>query len=113
MNNELEQVEGIGPKTIELLAKLRIYTIEDLISHYPFRYEVLKKSNLAEMKDGDKIVIDGVIEGQPTIIYLTPKLKKIIFRISTTQSILNVTIYNKVYLMENLKMGNYVTIIGK
>ena len=72
--NDLEQVEGIGPKTKELLEKLRIFTIEDLINHYPFRYEVLKRSNLLELKDGDKIVIDGIIEGQPTIIYISPKL---------------------------------------
>ena len=38
--NELEQIEGIGPKTRELLEKLNIFTIEDLINHYPFRYEV-------------------------------------------------------------------------
>ena len=111
--NDLEQVEGIGPKTKELLEKLRIFTIEDLINHYPFRYEVLKRSNLLELKDGDKIVIDGIIEGQPTIIYISPKLKKIIFRINTTQSILNVTIYNQVYLMENIKTGRPITIIGK
>ncbi len=111
--NELESIEGIGPKTKELLAKLKIYEINDLVEHYPFRYEVLKKSNLSEIKDGDKITIDGIIEGQPTIIYLSPKLKKIIFRINTDQSILNVTIYNKVYLMENLKAGKHITIIGK
>ena len=111
--NELEQIEGIGPKTKELLAKLRIFTIEDLINHYPFRYEVLKKSNMAEIKDGDKIIIDGVIEGQPTIIYLNPKLKKIIFRINTGTGILNVTIYNKVYLMDMIKVGKYLTVIGR
>ena len=113
MNNELEQIEGIGPKTKELLEKLQIYTIEDLINHYPYRYEVLKKSNLQELKDGDKIVIDGLIEGQPTIIYLSPKLKKIILRINTGQNILNITIYNKIYLMDNLKSGKFITIIGK
>ena len=111
--NELERIEGIGPKTIELLEKLRIFTIEDLINHYPFRYEVLKRSNLSEIKDGDKIVIDGIIEGQPTVIFINPKLKKIIFRINTNKNILNVTVYNKVYLMENLKIGNHVTVIGK
>ena len=111
--NELETIEGIGPKTKELLEKLQIYTIEDLINHYPFRYEVLRRSDLNELKDGDKITIDGVIEGQPTIIFLSPKLKRIIFRINTKHNILNITIYNKVYLMENLKTGKTVTIIGK
>jgi len=111
--SELQNIEGIGPKTEELLEKLQIYTIEDLINHYPFRYEVIRKSDLNELKDGDKITIDGVIEGQPTIIYLSPKLKRIIFRINTGHNILNITIYNKVYLMDNLKTGKTVTIIGK
>ena len=111
--NELENIEGIGPKTKELLEKLQIYTVEDLINHYPFRYEVIKRSNVNELKDGDKITIDGIIEGQPTIIYLSPKLKKIIFRINTGSNILNITIYNKVYLMDSLKTTKIVTIIGK
>lgn len=113
MNYKLENIEGIGPKTKELLEKLQIFTVEDLINHYPFRYEVIKRSNLNELKDGDKITIDGVIEGQPTIIYLSPKLKKIIFRINTGTNILNITIYNKVHLMESLKITRMVTIIGK
>ena len=111
--NELETIEGIGPKTRELLEKLQIYTIEDLINHYPFRYEVIRRSDLNELKDGDKITIDGVIEGQPTIIFLSPKLKRIIFRINTGNNILNITVYNKVYLMENLKIGKIVTVVGK
>ncbi len=111
--NNLEDIEGIGPKTKELLNKLRIFTIEDLINHYPFRYEVIKRSNLLEIKDGDKIIIDGVIEGQPTVIYISPKLKKIIFRINTGKNILNITIYNRVYLMESIKSGKPLTIIGR
>ena len=111
--NELERIEGIGPKTCELLSKLQIYTIEDLVNHYPFRYEVVRKSDLNELKDGDKITIDGIVEGQPTVIFLSPKLKRIIFRINTGHHILNITVYNKVYLMDNLKTGKTVTIVGK
>ena len=111
--NELEYIEGIGPKTKELLEKLQIYTIEDLVNHYPFRYEVLRRSNVNDLKDGEKITIDGIVEGQPTVIYLSPKLKKIIFRINTGTNILNITIYNKVHLLDSLKTTKEVTIIGK
>lgn len=111
--NELEKIEGIGPKTNELLNKIKIFTIDDLINYYPYRYEILKRSNLVELKDGDKIIIDGIIEGQPTVIYLSQKYKKIIFRINAQQSIMNITIYNKLYLMDCLKTGSYVTVIGK
>lgn len=111
--NKLENIEGIGPKTKELLEKLQIYTIEDLINHYPFRYEIIRRSNIAELKDGDKITIDGTVEGQPTLIYLSPKLKKIIFRINTGNYVLNITAYNQAYLIDILKTSKEVTVIGK
>ena len=98
---ELESIDGIGPKTKELINKLGINTAEDLINHYPFRYDIIKRSDLTVVNDGDRIVIDGIVEGQPTIIYINKSLKKIIFRINTKTSILNVTIYNNMFCFEN------------
>lgn len=110
---ELESIDGIGPKTKELINKLGIFSKEDLINHYPFRYDIIKRSDLTILNDGDRIVIDGIVEGQPTIIYINKSLKKIIFRINTKTTILNVTVYNKIYLHQDLKSGKEVTIIGK
>lgn len=110
---ELESIEGIGPKTKELINKLGIRTGEELLNYYPYRYDIIKRSDMTNIEDGDKIIIDGIIEGQPTIIYISKSLKKIIFRISTKSSILNVTIYNKTYIYQDLKCGKEVTIIGK
>lgn len=110
---ELIDIEGVGTKTIELLNKLGINTIDDLLHYYPYRYDILKRSDITNLNDGDKIIIDGIVEGQPTTIFLSSKLKKIIFRINTKITILNVTIYNKTYLYQELKCGKEVTIIGK
>lgn len=110
---ELIDIEGVGTKTIELLNKLGINTIDDLLHYYPYRYDILKRSDITNLNDGDKIIIDGVVEGQPTTIFLSSKLKKIIFRINTKTTILNVTIYNKTYLYQELKCGKEVIIIGK
>lgn len=38
----LKDIKGIGPKSLELLEKLEINNIEDLVTYYPFRYEQLK-----------------------------------------------------------------------
>lgn len=110
---ELENIEGIGPKTKELLSKLKLYSGEDLLEFYPRRYDILKRSDMSILNDGDKIVMDGIIEGQPTIIYINKNLKKIIFRINTGSNILNVTLYNRVHLYQDLKSGKEITIIGK
>lgn len=110
---ELETIEGIGPKTKELLNKIKIYTVEDLLNYYPYRYDIIKRSDLSNLSDGDKIIIDGIVEGQPTTIYINKSLKKMIFRISTKIMILNITLYNRTHLYSDLKSGKEVTIIGK
>lgn len=110
---ELETIDGIGPKTKELLNKIKIYDRNDLLNYYPYRYDIIKRSDISNLNDGDKIIIDGIIEGQPTVIFINKSLKKMIFRISTRTNILNVTIYNRNYLYQDLKSGKEVTIIGK
>ena len=110
---ELETIDGIGPKTKELLNKIKIYDRSDLLNYYPYRYDIIKRSDISNLNDGDKIIIDGIIEGQPTVIFINKSLKKMIFRINTRTTILNVTIYNRNYLYQDLKSGKEVTIIGK
>ena len=39
LSDSVTQLKGVGPKMKERLERLRIYTIEDLISFYPKRYE--------------------------------------------------------------------------
>lgn len=109
----LEEIEGIGPKTKELINKLKINSGEELLEHYPFRYEIIKRSNISLLKDGDRIIIDGIVDGQPTIIYLNKSLKKVVFRVNCKHVMLNITLYNKVFLYQEIKSGREITIIGK
>lgn len=111
--NDLEKIQGIGPKTVELLNKLKIYSQDDLVHFYPFRYEILKRSDVNNLIDGSKVIIDGIVEGQPTVIYLNRGYKKMIFRINNKKTILNITLYNQIYLYDELKSGKEITVIGK
>ena len=45
---DLKDVKGIGPKALALLNKISINTIEDLVTHYPFRYEILERGDLTK-----------------------------------------------------------------
>lgn len=110
---ELENIEGIGPKTKELLNKIGINSGEELLYYYPHRYDIIKRTDISILNDGDKIIIDGIVEGQPTIIFINKSLKKLIFRINTGNIIINIAVYNKTYLQQELRGGREVTIIGK
>lgn len=109
----LEKIEGVGPKTCMLLNKLGIYELGDLLEYYPKKYNVIKRTDMRNVGHGDKVIIDGVVEGQPTVVNLSVKLKKVIFRISNCSNIYNVSVFNQVYLCKELRYGYMVTVIGK
>ena len=111
--NELKILNGMGPKTIELFHKLNIENIEDLITYYPKKYNVIKRTDMKNILEGDKVIIDGVVDCQPTMLTIGKSLKKIIFRLTTNQSIYNICAFNQQYLVNELKPGIPITIIGK
>ena len=42
----IDKVKGIGARTVMLFSKLGITTVEDLVAHYPYRYDLIKRSDL-------------------------------------------------------------------
>lgn len=83
----LKDVKGIGPRALTLLAKLNITTVEDLVTHYPFRYEFLQRGNLQETVDGQHIIIDGKVECLPILVRFKAGLNKMNFRLATTSGV--------------------------
>ena len=110
---QLKDVKGIGPKSLSLLNKINIYTVEDLVTHYLFRYEILKRCNLNEVEDGGKIIIDGKIESVPILMHFKAGLNKMNFRLVTASGVVGVSIFNRAFLKSQLTVGTGVTVIGK
>ena len=110
---KVENIKGIGTKTVQILNDNNIYTSIDLLEYYPFRYNVLKRSNIKELSDGDKIIIDGKIETIPIINYFGRNKNKLTFKFSTQSFLLNIVIFNRAYLKPKLNIGNIITVIGK
>ena len=110
---ELKDVKGIGPKSLSLLNKIGIYTIEDLVTHYPFRYDILERNDLAKIEDGEKIIIDGKVESVPILMRFKAGLNKMNFRLVTQSGVVGVSIFNRAFLKSQLSVGTGITVIGK
>ncbi|MDD5888730.1 MAG: ATP-dependent DNA helicase RecG [bacterium] len=110
---ELKDVKGVGPKALSLLNKINIYTVDDLVTHYPFRYEVLERNDLAEVIDGGKIIIDGKVESVPILMRFKAGLNKMNFRLVTQSGVVGVSIFNRAFLKTQLTVGTGITVIGK
>ena len=110
---DISHVKGIGPKALSLLNKIGISTVDDLVTHYPFRYEVLKRSNLKELDQDDKVIIDGKVESIPILLRFKAGLNKLNFRLVTTSGVVGVSIFNRAFLKPSLEIGANVIVIGK
>ena len=63
MNISCAQLYGVGPQTLKHLARLEITTVQDLLLHFPFRYEdrtVITPSH--KLKVGQQALVVGEIE---------------------------------------------------
>ena len=110
---ELNKVKGIGPKSLSLLNKININTLEDLVTHYPFRYDILERNDLSEVEDGGKIIIDGKVESIPILMRFKAGLNKMNFRLVTPSGVVGVSIFNRAFLKSQLTVGTGITVIGK
>ena len=106
--NDLSSIKGIGPSTINKLAKLDITTIDDLVSYYPYRYEILKKSE----NDYEHMVISVQVMSTPTVSYVK-RLNILRFKALYKDKLINVVIYNRAFIKNQIMPSKYVTLIGK
>ena len=106
--NDLNLIKGIGKVSINNLNKLGIYTVDDLINYYPFRYEVLKNTTLNE----EKVVLDSEIISTVVVNYCN-RVNRLKFKILYDNKTIDVVIFNRGFLKPHLTIGKKVTIIGK
>ena len=109
----LKDVKGIGPKSLSLLNKIGINTIDDLVMHYPFRYEYLIRSDLSKVNDDEKVVVDGKVESVPILMRFKAGLNKMNFRLVSSSGVVGVSIFNRAFMKNELQVGTTVTVIGK
>ncbi len=111
---DIRLVKGVGPKVIEYFNKMNIYSIDDLLNYYPYRYNVIKVVNIKDVDDSNMVVtIKGIVDTEPRVSYIKKNLNKITFRLNSDGILVNVTIFNRVFYKNNIKLGRVINVIGK
>lgn len=109
----LENLPGIGEKSAKLLNNLGIYSVDDLVRNYPYRFDVLAKRSIEDERFHDNFVSDGVVESSPVVNFFKGRMNRLTFRCNVQNKIIKVTIFNRAFLKNNIKPGSVVTVIGK
>ena len=109
----LNLIKNIGPKTENLLNKLNIYTVEDLLTFYPYRYNIIKLKNIDEVTDGEVCFVPATILSACKVFYIRRNFNKLDFIASSNNINFKVTIFNRAFLKNNLTINKEVVLIGK
>lgn len=109
----LSDIKGIGPKTLNILNKLSIYTVNDLVRFYPYRYNIYKPSDITNCNIEDTIVVPCKIISEPKVSYIKRNFNRLSFMVEANNIPVNVVIFNRAFYKPNLKINRFITLIGK
>ena len=110
---DLKHIKGIGDKTIETLYDSNIYSVEELVSYFPYRYQVLQPEILEDAKEKVGITINARVCGPSKVSYIRKNFNSLRFLCDTYGKQIQVVIFNRAFLKPKLTIGQDVTLIGK
>ena len=113
LKSPIADLKGFGPKSAEKFQKLDIYTIEDLLLYYPFRYEDFKSKSVFELADGEKAVITGTVVTPANVQYYGFKRNRLSFKIKQGEAVIAISFFNQPYLADKIELGQDVAVFGK
>lgn len=112
-DSSIQEIKGIGAKTEELFHKLGVYTVGDILLHYPRTY-----IQFPEAKP-----VDGVLEGETTAVIgrviKTPVVRRTrsmpitVTSIGSMDAEMELIWFRMPYIKNNLKPGNTYVFYGK
>ena len=111
--NDLSNIKGLGPKTIETLKNININNIEDLVYYYPYRHEIVRLNDIKEAKDKDNVVIECIVDSVPLTRRFRANMTSLTFRAMSSKKMIAVMIFNRAFLKSQIKPGSIVTVRGK
>lgn len=110
----IDQLAGIGKYYAYKLKKLEIETVEDLIYHFPFRYDDYSQvSEIGGIREvGQKISVQGVVWQIKNIRTRSGKFVTTA-TVSDQSGTVEVIWFNQPYLTKNIKAGTPISLSGK
>ncbi len=113
LNKDVKYIKGVGPNRVQLLNKVGIFTLKDLITYYPRTYQDRSKpQNIGECTDGEEVLIEAIVCGKVIDSRLKGKtMQKLLVRDETASC--TIMWFNQSYLKNRFQVGEKYKFYGK
>ena len=108
------QIKGVGPAKAKLLQQLGIYTVKDLLFHFPFRFEDIQIRDVTTILDQEKVTLKGRVVTPPVVQYYGGRKNRLSFKLAVDEhNVIQVSFFNQAYLKQSIQLGQDKAIYGK
>lgn len=114
LEDSVQKVKGAGAKTAQLLEKLGIRTVQDLLCWLPRYYKDLREIvGIGEVKMNQECTVKGKVITQPRRTSFQGKIHVFQMGIQDETGAMNICFFNQPYLMGKFQKGKEYLFFGK
>ncbi len=114
LDEKITSLKGVGKATAKSLEKLGIYTLRDMLYHFPFRNEDRSEERkIAEVKDGMSCLIKATVFSAPEVRRVRKNLAIYTMVLRDDSGFINAVWYNNKYIMKNFSVGSTYNFFGQ
>ena len=112
--SDIRSIRGIGEKKAQAFNMLGVFSLFDLISCFPRRYE--DRSTVKEIADttaGESVCIRAVISDEPRLQRVRRGLELVKFRAVDQSGVVDITYFNQPYIRQQIHRGDEFRFFGR
>ncbi len=114
LETDIRYCKGIGEKKALLFNKLGVFTVHDLVSYFPRRYENRSSFKpIAMTVDGETVCIKALAAEDARLTRIRRGLELVKFRVVDESGSVDITFFNQPYIKNSIHRGDSLNIYGK
>ena len=114
LNKDVRYIKGIGEKKAQALSKLGVFSLRDLVSFFPRKYEDRSTIKpIALTLDGENVCIEAMVADTPRLTRIRRGLDIVKLRAVDDSGAVDITYFNQAYAKDNLHRGESYVFYGR
>ena len=114
LNTDVRYIKGIGEKKAQAFNKLGVFSLYDLISYFPRKYEDRSQYRpIALVSDGEQVCIRAIVADMPRLVRVRRGMELVKFRAVDESGSVDITYFNQNYVKDNISRGDCMVFFGK
>ena len=114
LNTDVRYIKGIGEKKAQALNKLGVFSLRDLVSFFPRKYEDRSETKpIALTAEGETVCVEAMVADTPRLTRVRRGLDLVKLRAVDESAVLDITFFNQPYAKDNLERGESYVFFGK